>query len=149
MCKMPVTVTRLISPTDWRTRQIETLRSVGQKNYEKGIDIPSKDPIRAAIEAESLWAERIKTAIDKGRRKAKLAKVTSDEWNSMAHAFAEKLVPGVVKREAKVAKFIDAWHPKLSAHLGKIDVLPAVTDADMESRMVENLRGLKALKAAW
>jgi len=146
---MPVTVTRLIPPSDWRTRQINTLKAVGRTNYEKGIDSPKADPIKKAIEKEDLWANRIKEAIEKGRRKAKLAKVTADEWNSYAHAFADKLVDGVVKREAKVAKFIDAWHPKLLSHLSKIDAMPAVTDSDMEARMVENLRGLKALKGTW
>jgi hypothetical protein len=146
---MPVSITRIISPTDWRQRQIENLKAVGVRNYEKGIDIPKKDPIKAAIDADSLWQARLKEAMDKGRRKAKLSKVTADEWNTYAHAFASELEDGVVKREAKVARFVDAWHPKLSAHVSKIDALPAATDADMEKRMVENLRGLKALKGSW
>lgn len=146
---MPVNITRLIPPDQWRERQIGNLKAVGQKNYEFGVDNPKKDPIKAAIDAEDRWAERIKEAIDKGRRKAKLQKVTADEWNTYAHAFADRLVPGVVKREPKVAAFIDAWHPKLLSHLSKIDAMPAVTDADMEARMIENLRGLKALKGTW
>jgi len=146
---MPVNITRLIPPDQWRERQIGNLKAVGQKNYEFGIDNPKKDPIKAAIDAEDRWAERIKEAIEKGRRKAKLQKVTADEWNTYGHAFADRLVPGVVKREAKVAAFIDAWHPKLLSHLSKIDAMPAVTDADMEARMIENLRGLKALKGTW
>jgi len=146
---MPVNITRLIPPDQWRERQIGNLKAVGQKNYEFGVDNPKKDPIKAAIDAEDRWAERIKEAIEKGRRKAKLQKVTADEWNTYAHAFADRLVPGVVKREPKVAAFIDAWHPKLLSHLGKIDAMPAVTDADMEARMIENLRGLKALKGTW
>jgi len=146
---MPVNITRLIPPAEWRKRQLETLKAVGQRNYEAGVDMPKKDPIKAGIDAEPLWAERIKLAIEKGRRKAKLAKVTVDEWNGYCHVFANKLVDGVVKREAKVAAFIDAWHPKLLSHLSKIDAMPAVTDADMEARMLENLRGLKALKGTW
>jgi hypothetical protein len=146
---MPATISRLIPPTEWRKRQLDTLKAVGQRNYESGIDMPKKDPIKEGIAAEDRWATRIKEAIDKGRRKAKLAKVTMDEWNAYAHAFAGKLVDGVVKREAKVAEFIDAWQPKLASHLSKIDAMPAVTDADMENRMLENLRGLKAMKGTW
>jgi len=146
---MPVSITRLIPPADWRARQIGNLKSVGRTNYEKGVDIPKKDPIKEAIAKKDLWATRIKEAIDKGTREKKLAKVTADEWNSYCHAFADKLVDGVVKREAKVAEFVEAWHPKLLSHLSKIDAMPAVTDSDMENRMLENLRGLKALHGTW
>lgn len=146
---MPVSVTRVIPPDKWVERQLGNLRSVGQKNYETGIDIPRKDPIKEAIGKEEKWAARIKEAIDAGRRKARLSKVTADQWNTYAHAFSARLVEGVTKREAKVSGFVDAWHPKLETHLSKIDAMPAVTDADMENRMLENLRGLKALKAKW
>lgn len=146
---MPVSVTRVIPPDKWVERQLGNLKSVGQRNYETGIDIPRKDPIKAAIDAEEKWANRIKEAIDAGRRKARLSKVTADQWNTYAKGFSSRLVEGVTKREAKVSGFVDAWHPKLQSHLAKVDSLPAVTDADMETRMLENLRGLKALKGKW
>jgi len=60
-----------------------------------------------------------------------------------------RLVEGVVKREAKVDRFVKAWQPILLDHVAKIDIMPAITDADMEARMLENLRGLKALKLTW
>ncbi len=146
---MPISVTRVIPPDKWVDRQLGNLKAVGQKNYEVKIDMPRKDPIKAAIDAEDKWATRVKEAIDKGLRKKRLGKVTADEWNSYAHAFAGRLVEGVTKREAKVKDFVDAWNPKLLSHLSKIDALPAVTDSDMETRMLENLRGLKALKGSW
>jgi len=146
---MPVSITRILPPDKWVEKQLGTLKAVGQRNYEIKIDIPKADPIKAAIDAEERWAAKVKEAIDKGTRKKKLAKVTADEWNSYAHMFAPRLVEGVTKREAKVREFVDAWHPKLTSHLSKIDALPKVTDADMEARMLENLRGLKALKATW
>jgi chorismate mutase len=34
----------------------------------------------------------------------------------------------------------------LTAHLAKIDAMPEATDSDRENRVLENLRGLKALK---
>ena len=146
---MPISVTRVIPPDKWVDRQIGNLKAVGQRNYEVKIDMPRKDPIKAAIDAEDKWATRVKEAIDKGLRKKRLSKVTADEWNSYAHAFSGRLVEGVTKRESKVKDFVDAWNPKLLSHLSKVDSLPAVTDADMETRMLENLRGLKALKGAW
>lgn len=146
---MPISVTRVLPPDKWVERQIGNLKAVGQRNYETKIDMPRKDPIKAAIDAEDKWAARVKEAADKGLRKKRLMKVSADEWNSYAHAFSGRLVEGVTKREAKVKEFVDAWSPKLQSHLSRIDGLPAVTDADMETRMLENLRGLKALKGSW
>ncbi len=145
-----VQVTRILPPDEWKKRQLDTLRAVGQTNYSQGINRPKKDPIEAGIAAEEKWAARIREAIDEGRRKKALAATNMQEWfNYASQIGAGRLVEGVVKREAKVDKFVRAWQPILSDHVAKIDALPAVTDSDMENRMLENLRGLKALKATW
>ncbi|MBW2649059.1 MAG: hypothetical protein JRC53_04490 [Deltaproteobacteria bacterium] len=137
-----VQVTRILPPDEWRKRQIDTLKAVGQTNYSQGIARPKKDPIEAGIEAEEKWAARIREAIDEQRRKKALQ-------NYASQIGAGRLVEGVTKREAKVDRFVKAWQPILADHVAKIDAMPAVTDSDMEARMLENLRGLKALKGAW
>ena len=145
-----VNVTRILPPDEWRKRQINNLKSVGQANYTQGIQMPKKDPIEAGIKAEDKWAARIKEAIDQKRRAKALAATNMQEWANYAlNIGAGRLVEGVTKREAKVDKFIKAWAPLLADHVAKIDAMPAVTDSDMEQRMLENLRGLKALKGAW
>ena len=145
-----VTVTRILPPDVWRQRQIGNLKSVGEANYKVGISRPKKDVIAEAIKAEDKWATRIKEAIDKGRRKAALASVTLGEWYTYAENIgAGRLVEGVTKREAKVDKFVKAFQPVLTEHVSKIDAMPAVTDKDMEERMLANLRGLKALHGSW
>jgi len=144
------TVTRILPPDEWRKRQIGNLKAVGQTNYKQGIERPKKDPIEAGIASEAKWAARIKEAIDEERRKKALQATNMTEWyNYAASLGAPRLVEGVTKREAKVDKFVRAWQPILASHVEKIDALPAVTDSDMETRMLENLRGLKALKGAW
>jgi len=143
-------VTRILPPDEWRKRQVETLRAVGERNYSQGINRPKKDPIEAGIAAEEKWAARIKEAIEKESRKKALAATNMSEWFNYAQNIgAGRLVEGVVKREAKVDRFVKAWQPLLLDHVSKIDAMPAVTDADMEQRMLENLRGLKALKGSW
>ena len=66
------TVTRVISPTAWKDRQIDTLKAVGKKNYEVGIAKPRKDPIQAGIDAEEKYADNTKKAnhatIDQSRQ---------------------------------------------------------------------------------
>jgi len=144
------TVQRILPPEEWRKRQIGNLKAVGETNYKVGIANPRKDPIEAGIEAEDKWADRIKKAIDEQRRKKALQAVSMDDWYKYASEIgAGRLVEGVVKREAKVDKFVRGWQPILLDHVKKIDEMPAVTDKDMEERMLANLRGLKALKGKW
>lgn len=141
------TVKRVISPDEWKKRQIDTLRSVGRTNYLTGISSPKADPIERGKATEAKFADAMRKAIEEERRKKGLEKTSMAEWYKYAHDIgADKLVDGVVKREAKVGAFIAAWHPLLTDHLSKIDALPEETDADRENRMLENLRGLKALK---
>jgi len=141
------TVQRVLSPSDWKKRQLDTLKSVGETNYKQGIKTPKKDPIAAGIAAEDAYAAAVKKAIENASRKAALMKTNMGDWFKYAMEIgAGKLVEGVTKREAKVDAFITAFQPLLSTHLGKIDTLESATDAQRENKMLENVRGLKALK---
>lgn len=141
------TVTRVLSPEDWKKRQINTLKDVGERNYAVGIAHPKKDPIDAGIKAEKKYAANTKKAIDEERRAKALAKTSMAEWYKYASELGEgRLVDGVVKREAKVSDFVRNFQPMLVDHLSKIDAMDDVTDKDREDRMLSNLRGLKALK---
>jgi len=141
---------RILSPEEWRTRQIGNLKAVGETNFKQGIASPKKDPIEAAIAAEDRWAKQIQKAIEEQRRKKALQATNMDEWYAYSSVLgAARLVEGVVKREKEVADFVNAWQPILLDHVSKIDAMPAVTDKDMEERMLANLRGLKALKGRW
>lgn len=142
-------VKRVLSPEDWVRRQIDTLKSVGRANYLKGIASPKADPIARGIETEGKYAAATRKAIEEGRRKAALEKVSMADWFLYAKELgADKLVDGVTKREPKVRKFVTAWQPVLTSHLAAIDALAEETDSDRENRMLENLRGLKALKGS-
>jgi len=145
-----VQVSRLLPPDEWRKRQIGNLKAVGEQNYRQGIERPKKDPIEAGIAAEDKWAARIKEAIEERRRAKALQATNMQEWAAFAEQIgAGRLVEGVTKREVKVDRFVKGWQPLLLDLVQKIDQMPAVTDSDMEQRMLENLRGLKALKGAW
>ena len=141
------TVTRVLSPEAWKERQISTLKAVGEANYKVGIAKPRKDPIAAGIAAEEKYAAETKKAIEAGSRKAALEKTSMAEWYKYTSDIgAGRLVDGVVKRVAKVDTFVKTFQPMLVSHLASVDALADVTDSDREQRMLENLRGLKALK---
>jgi len=140
-------VTRVLSPGDWKKRQIDTLKSVGEGNYALGISKPKADPIEKGKAAEPKFADAMKKAIDAEARKKGLEKTSMGEWYGLASTLGKgRLVEGVTKREAKVATFLNTFQPMLVDLLGKIDVMADVTDKDREDRVLANLRGLKALK---
>jgi hypothetical protein len=144
---MPVTVQRLLSPDEWKKKQIDAVKAVGEANYKQRVQKPSADPIAEGIKAEDKYANAVKKAIEEKRRAKALQSVTSDEWlNYTLNVGVPNYVEGVVKREAKIDKFVKNWQPLLLDHLSKIDQMSEATDKDREDKMLANLRGLKALK---
>lgn len=143
----PATIQRVPSPEEWVSKQIRTLEAVGEQNYRAGITRPRKNPIQAGIEAQGKYEAKMRDPAVLARRKTALEKTNMDEWAAMAERIgAGRLVAGVTERRYKVERFVAAYVPKLATHLREIDALPAITDADRERRMLENLRGLKKLK---
>jgi len=143
------TVQRILKPEDWRKKQLDTLKAVGETNYRLKIASPKKDPIDAGIKAQPRYETQMKKDEVLKRRETALKATNMDEWYAYSQAFATRLPEGVTVREKEVKDFVDTWQPIITDHVTKIDELPAVTDADMEKRMLENLRGLKALKGTW
>ena len=143
-------VTRLLPPEKWIERQIKTLTAVGETNYATGIAAPKKDTIAEGIKAEDKYAAEVKKAIEARRRAKALEATNLAEWHQYSSTIGKpRLVEGVTKREKEVRDFVVPWQPRLLDHVGKIDVMPEVTDAEREARMLTNLKGLKALKGAW
>ena len=140
-------VQRVLSPAEWKDRQINALKASGEANYKVGIAKPRKDPIEAGIAAEEKYANAMKEVLENESRKHGLEGTSMAEWYKYASEIgASRLVPGVVKREAKVEKFVRTFQPMLVEHLSHIDALDDATDSDREQKMLENLRGLKTLK---
>ena len=147
MNDLAAAVTRILSPEDWKKRQIDTLKAVGATNYKVGIAKPKKDPIAAGIAAQGRYEDQMKKDEVLARRKTALERTSMAEWYKYSSELgAGRLVDGVVKREAKVGDFIRTFQPLLADHVAKIDALDDVTDSDREERMLQNLRGLKELK---
>jgi len=144
-----VVVKRILDPETWKKRQLETLKAVGEANYSVGITFPKHDPIKKGIEKEKKYAQAMKKVIEEQRRKKGLEFTDISEWYAYSDKFKGRLVEGVVIRENEVAKFVDGYNPILLDHLKKIDPMPDVTDREREEKMLENLRGLKAIKGKW
>ena len=146
-----VTVQRVLSPEDWKDKQIRTLKTVGRTNYLVGIGYPKRSPIGAG---KSDWAEAkfnaaMMIALENKTRQTEVGKSSDEEWFGYSKEIgADNLVPGVVKREAKVSDFVNAWQPKLVTHLAEIDKMDVETLENRIEKAAENIRGLAALHGA-
>jgi len=146
-----VTVQRVLSPGDWKDKQIGTLKAVGRKNYLVGIGYPKRSPIGAG---KSDWAEEkfnaaMMLALEKKSRQTGVGQSSDEEWFKYSKEIgADNLVGGVTKREAKVTDFITGFQPKLVAHLADIDKMDVATLEERIEKAAENIRGLAGLRGA-
>ena len=146
-----VTVQRVLSPEDWKDKQIGTLKAVGRRNYLIGIGYPKRSPIGAGSSdwAEAKFNASMMTALENESRKKGVAKSSDAEWFGYAKEIgADALISGVTKREAKITDFISAWHPKLVSHLAEIDKMGVETLEERITKAADNIRGLAALHGA-
>ena len=131
----PVTK-KVIPPDKWKDRLIRRATAAAD-DWLEGIRSPSRDPIKASIEADAKWKDRIQQAIREDRRKKALEKVSWAE----AVAVAEKVGPsgfaaGIVARESKIAKRVAELQPLVQAVSDAIQAMPDATDADREKRLL-------------
>lgn len=92
----------------------------------------------------------MQTAIASGIRAKNLALVTAAEWETNAETIgAPNLVPGVMKRQAKVTKFWNAWMPVLGNILNTIDAMPNATTTDRNNKAVAMADALRAARNTW
>lgn len=144
-----MTITRVLSPSEWVKKQIATITLTGRTNYELGIARPKRSPIDAGSSdsSEAKFQAQLMLAFEKKSRQKAVAASSDAIWFEMSKGLgAENLVKGVVKREAKVRKFVDGFHPNLISHLAEIDDMPVTSLEERLAKQTANARGLAALR---
>jgi hypothetical protein len=107
---------------------------------------PKRDPVQAAIAANDLRVARLQQSIADKTWEASMARVDSNARDATIQAVgAQGYANGIRNRSGKIDTAIAKLQPLVAAHVAKIDSLPRKTDADMEARMVQNLRGMKGV----
>lgn len=145
-----VTVVRLISPQVWVDRQIKGVQATAMTNYATGIDSPKKDPIQAAIASKQAWANQVQLAIQNDLFAKGLQNVTIQDWNSQAKNLGvQRLVPGIMAKQAKIQAFVTSFSPLLTNLLSSIDQMPTGTSAERTAKSTAMQDGLRALRGQW
>ena len=144
-----MTITRVLSPSDWTSKQIDNLVAIGKKNYLLGISKPKKSPIEEGSSdfSEAKFQAQMMIALEKKSRQRGVAASSDSVWYAMSSTLgAKNLVEGVKAREAKVRRFVDAFQPQLLSHLATIDAMPVSTLGERAAKMTANMEGLAALR---
>lgn len=131
----PVTK-KVIPPERWKDKLIKRATAAAS-DWIEGIKSPSRDPVKAAIEADAKWKDRVMQAIKEDRRKKALEKVSHADIVAVVEKLGERaFVDGITAREAKIAKRIAELQPLVQAVSDAIQSMPDATDADREKRLL-------------
>jgi len=125
---------------------LRNAQNAGQ-DWLDGVKNPARDPKQAALKAAGKWKNNTQKAIandsyTKGVQGIDVAQM---------QATAEKIGPagyvnGIMARQDKIAAAINVLAPKVNALSSRIQAMPQDTDQQREARMLENLKGMRALK---
>jgi hypothetical protein len=115
--------------------------------YAKNVASPERDPVQAALAANDKRVNKLKESIEKKTWEERMRRLPAGYVSKKAAEIgAPRYAQGVEANKDKVDDFWAKQQPLLDAHQKKIDAMPQATDADREKRMLENLRGMRALK---
>lgn len=136
---------KLPTPADITKKMLDRSRGAGQ-DWRAGLE-RSRGTITTNMKAAGgRWKQAMTDAISQDRWGKAVANLTDDQIISAALKVGDTAwLNGITSREDKILAAWNLLGPKLQAHIDKIAAMPNVTDGDREKRMVENLRGMKAL----
>lgn len=115
--------------------------------YKAGVDQVSVSPTEKAAQAKDKYLQNVQKAASEGRYESGLRRVSLADWQ---RASKEKGVAnyqnGIRAGTAKMQTFLSKFLPEVDRIKQEIAGMPSATDADMEQRMLANMRKMRELK---
>jgi len=140
----PITITEgVIDPVTWAGLIVK--RGSEAADYWKDRTLhPSKDPIKAGIDAEAFYVSQTKAALDSGARKHALEKTNLTEYGEIVEATpASAYGDGITRKKAKIENKIGKLQPLVEGLRKAIAAMPETTDGEREKKMIAARRGMK------
>ena len=139
----PITLGPLvISPEEWAEKQVSRA-SAAASEWEKNVQRPRRDPIKAAIAAAPKRKQKLMESLDQGKWEKAMAKVDEDlMYVVIRKRGASAFRAGIEDRKGKVVARAKELQPMVAALKATIDAMPDVTDADREKRLLAARRGM-------
>jgi hypothetical protein len=138
----------VLDPTSWANKMIERIQNAGQA-WEQGIQNPRRSPTAAMKAANGKWKDRVTRAVQNDTWNKAISRLSDDQIAAQAKAVGgSALVAGVNARKQKIMDAIARLQPKVTAVVTRVQSMPQDTDQQREARMLENLRGMRAIKGS-
>jgi len=138
----------VVDATKWADKMITRVKNASA-DWEAGVQRPRRSPTAAMKAAAGKWKTNMQKAITEDRWFKAIGTLTDDAIKAAAvKVGGQRFVDGVTAREQKVRDAIAKLQPKVSALSARIQAMPQDSDAQRETRMLENLRGMRAIKTA-
>jgi len=141
---------RLPSAAEWADLQIKGARDNASKWLERTTR-PKKNFKEEALRATSVarFHDSMSKVLSEKRWEGGMALVDESETiATIAAGGAGVYTSGVERRKAKIQRRVAELRESRLALCSTIDAMPVATDSDRESKMIANMRGLKAIGLA-
>lgn len=124
------------SASRWASQQIKNAVA-GAADWQDGIHNPSRDPIKAAIDAEKKWENNTTQAIkDKKFVKGLQGKSLSDITTVVDKLGSGVFSAGIEARESKITEKVNNLQPKVQAVSDAIQAMPDDTPDNRKNRLL-------------
>jgi len=142
----PITLGEAVIPAEeWADKQVKRAAAAAS-DWEKNVQRPRRDPLKAAIAAGPKRAEKVRQALDEKKWEKAMGKVDEDlMYETIRKRGAQAFRSGIEDRKAKVVARAKELQPLVTALKKEIEAMPDVTDADREARLLAARRGMIAL----
>lgn len=138
-------VAAVVDANTWTAKMMSRVQAAGG-DWEKGVANPRRSPTAAMKAAGGKWKTRMQQAITNDAWMKGIAGLTDQAIQAAAAAAGgSRFVAGVTSRQQKIADAIAKLQPKVAALSSKIQSLPQDTDQQREDRMIQNVRGMRAI----
>jgi chorismate mutase len=130
----------------WANKMLSRASNAGN-DWLTGVKNPRRDPKAAALKAVGKYKDRMQKALTAGSWEKGVA--ATDPAQTMAvidKVGAAGYTNGIAAREGKIRQAIATLAPKVTDISNRIQGMPQDTDAQRETRMIENLRAMRKLK---
>lgn len=136
----------VVDAQHWADKMITRVKNAAA-DWEKGVANPRRSPVAGMKSAAGKWKNKMQAAIANDSWSKAVNKLTDDAIKAAAAKVGGgKFVDGITAREQKIRDAIAIQQPKVAALSAKIQSMAQDTDQQRETRMVENLRGMRATK---
>ncbi len=138
-------VTPVIDAAAWVEKLIRKVQGAAQ-DWEAGVRNPSTSPVGGMKKAKGRFKTEMQAALNEDRWGKAIDRLTDEEIAAAAIAAGgARFVQGVTSRQPKVLAAVQALQPKVAALKARLDAMPVDTDQQREQKMLEAMRGMKAI----